>query len=326
MRWLAVLLLVGCAPVRVAFDAPKLYRVGRFEPDGRFVWSATRFSIRFDGSGKVRAVFQQLTNPASVEGPAQPLRMRFVLDGAPKDVFADERGLIEFEANAPPGRHRFTMVRQSEALIGEARLVELELPPGAKLEPWQPQRLFEFVGDSITVGFGDEGKDPCPFSSKTQAITAAWPWLVGEALAADIRVVGWSGRGVIRNWGDREGPTVPDLWAPAEPKPDAVFIALGANDWWSGDPGPKFLPAYLAFVERVQRAYPGVPIVSVTTGPRAQVLRTAAALQLIDVGEVSGGGCVGHPDSQAQRRLADEVIAKFCADAAAGSCREASAP
>lgn len=327
MRWIPCLLVIaGCAPVRVPFDAPELHRVGRFEDDGRFVWSASRLSLRFKGSGKVRAVFRQTTRPVSVEGPGQPLRLRFDLDGAPKELYANDAGELVFESNVPPGVHRLTVVRQSEALVGEAKLVELELPPGAKLEPWQPrQPLFEFIGDSVTVGFGDEGKDPCPFSSKTQAITAAFPWLVGAALKADVRVVGWSGHGVIRNWDDRPEPTVPAQWTPAEPHPKVVFIALGANDWWNGDPGPAFLPAYVAFVERVKLAYPGAIVFSVTTGPRAAVMRQAKELELIELTEIAGGGCVGHPDSQAQRRIADEVIARACAGAAGGFCPSASA-
>lgn len=326
MRWLALgLVLAGCASVPVPFDAEELYRVGRFEPDGRFVWSASRLSLKFKGSGKVRAVFQQTTRPVSAEGPGQPLRLRFDLDGAPEELYANDAGALVFEANVPPGVHRLTVVRQSEALVGEAQFVALELPPGAKLQPWQPQPLFEFIGDSVTVGFGVEGRDPCPFSSRTQAITAAFPWLVGAQLGADVRVVGWSGRGVIRNWADRPEPTVPQQWTPAEPHPKVVFIALGANDWWSGDPGPDFLPAYVAFVDRVKRAYPGAVVFSVTTGPRASVMRQARELELIELSEIAAGGCVGHPDSQAHRRIADEVIARACAGAAAGFCPGASA-
>jgi hypothetical protein len=301
-------LLAACGPLRVPFDA--LHRVGRFEEDGRFQWSASRFSVRFEGSGKVRAQLRQLSRPESPEGPPQPLRMHVDLDGAHSEVFAGELGDIVYEAVVPPGDHRLTLVRQSEALVGEARLEAIELPADAKLKPWKPQPLLEFIGDSVTVGYGVEGVDPCKYSSQTQAITASFPWLVGASLKADVRVVGWSGRGVTRNWGDRPGPTVPELWTPAEPQPDLVFIALGANDHWSGDPGPEYAPAYLRFVERVRAAYPGAQVFTIVSGGRAPLV--PGTIELKSAPADFGHGCVGHPNTRAQRWFADQIIEHVC--------------
>src|SRR5262249_47026088 len=162
-------------------------RVGRFDdsdPKGpRFLWSASRISLRFFGDS-VRLTLKQTTRPASPEGPPQALRVRVELDGTPRDVYADPDGALKFDATLPPGEHRLTLARQSEALIGEAQLVTLELSKGAKVLPWDRRStlLLEFIGDSVTVGFGDEGTDPCPFSSQAEAITTAFPWLVAEAL------------------------------------------------------------------------------------------------------------------------------------------------
>jgi len=301
--------VAACAPVRVPLES--LHRVGRFTEDGRFKWSASRLSVKFRGSGRVHALLRQLDRPSSVEGPPQPLRLQVDLDGTSKQLYADDDGLLDFEQVVPPGTHRLTLIRQSEAMVGEARLEALELPPDAKLERWDtPKLLVEFIGDSLTVGFGVEGTDPCAYSTKTQAVTAAFPWLVGLALKADVRVVGWSGRGVVRNYDDRPEPTVPELWEPAEPKPDVVFVALGANDLWDGKLPERFSDAYRAFVERVRAAYPNAEIVQIATDARAAVLPDALVLRQAPAD--FGHGCVGHPSSRTQQWIADQVTQHAC--------------
>lgn len=333
MRWLlaALISMSACGAVHVSPYATEVYRVGRFDdvdPAGpRFIWSASRFSLRFEGPSIV-ARLHQTTRPSSVEGPPQFLRIRAELDGKAKELYADGRGSIRFEAKGlASGPHTLTLVRQSEALIGEGQLIGFELAFGSRVLAWgaPPALRLEFIGDSITVGFGDEGTDPCHFSSQTQAITTAFPWLVGQALGADLTVVGWSGHGVVRNWGDRREPTVPQVWTAAPEAPDAVFIALGANDFWNGDPGPvPFAPAYAAFAERVQAAYPKATLYAVITPTGSPAHKAAmrtylasARARLVELSEVpdsDGRGCVGHPSALTQQRMADELVARLRAD------------
>lgn len=324
------LLFLACSPVHVSARSPEVFRVGRFDdtdPAGpKFIWSASRFSLRFQGES-VRVRLKQTTRPQSVEAGPQPLRMRVELDGSAREIYADEQNVLSFHAEVPAGLHRLTLVRQSEALIGEGQLLDVELSPGSKVLPWDQQGrpLIEFIGDSVTVGFGNEGVAPCRFSSQAQAITSAYPWMVGEALHADVRVVGWSGHGVTRNWGDRPEPVVPEQWSPAAPAPDFVFVALGANDFWNGDPGPeRFVPAYAAFIGRVRAAYPRAEVYAVITptgtAQRRSVMREylsqsgAPVLEMGEMPESDGRGCIGHPNAKSQRRAADDVIARLCAD------------
>jgi lysophospholipase L1-like esterase len=324
------LLLAACGPVRVAGDDPRVDRFGRFEADGRFVWSATRFSLRFTGRS-VRAQLSQVTRPTSPEGAGQLARFRFELDGDLTDAYADERtNVVTFFRNDLPddGDHHLTVLRQSEALIGETKLDGFELERGAKVLAWdRPARhRIEFIGDSVTVGFGDEGRDPCKFASTNSAITAAFPFTAARALNADFTVLGWSGHGVTRNWGDRPEPVVPAQWTPAPVAPDVVLVALGANDFWNGDPGEeKFVGAYHAFIDRVRGAYPKAEIYSVLTPTGSQARRDAMRkylgevpgaryLELSPVQPEDGKGCIGHPSVKTHQRAADEVIARLRAD------------
>jgi lysophospholipase L1-like esterase len=324
-RALALLLLGGlsCGPVHVSPYAPEVYRVGRFDdqdPVGpRFSGSATRLSLRFVGPS-VKVKLEQLTSPASAEGPPQTVRYRYLLDGQSGDLWGEQT----FEAG--PGEHRLTVVRESEALAGESQFKGFELPRGGRVLAFdrKGKRRIEFIGDSITVGFGNEGTLPCPYSTQTQAVTRAFPWRVGEAFEADVIVLGWSGHGVTRAWGDRPEPTVPEQWAPLPQAPDAVVVALGANDFWNGDPGEAFATAYAAFVDRIRAAYPKAEVYAVVTplssperlsAMRRYLARAKARyLELSPVRPEDGAGCVWHPSAKTHRRMADEIIARLAAD------------
>lgn len=327
---LIVFAISACGPVRVTPDDPAVDRFGRFGADGRFQWSATRLSLRFTGRS-IRAQLSQVTKPESAEGPGQPARFRFELDGDVSDAFADEKtNAVVFERRdlSDDGDHHLTILRQSEALIGETRLDGFELERWARALPWDRpfKHRIEFIGDSVTVGFGDEGTDPCKFTSATQAITTAFPFAAARALDADFTVVGWSGHGVTRNWGDRPEPVVPAQWTPAPVPPDVVLVGLGANDFWNGDPGEeKFVAAYRAFIARVRAAYPKAIIYAVLTSTGSDARRTALRkylgeiegtryLELSPVQPDDGRGCVGHPSAKTHRRAADEVIARLRAD------------
>ena len=88
-RAFVFVLLAGCSTVHVAPAADELFRVGRFSADQRFLWSASRFSLRFESpAGTVRARLRQTTRPPSAEGPPQPLRIRADVDGRAVDVQA----------------------------------------------------------------------------------------------------------------------------------------------------------------------------------------------------------------------------------------------
>jgi lysophospholipase L1-like esterase len=325
----ALCALAACGPVKVAADSPRVDRYGRFEADGRFSWSATRFSLRFTGRS-VRAQLEQLTWPESAEGPGQPARFLVELDGAVSDVYAEpktKQAVFERRELEAGDDHHLTVLRQSEALIGETRLQGFELERGAGVLGWDRpfKHRIEFIGDSVTTGFGDEGHDPCKFSSQNSTIGAAYPFTAAHALDADFTVVGWSGHGVTRNWGDRAEPVVPEQWTPG-PVPDVVLIALGANDFWNGDPGEeKFVAAYRAFVERVRAAYPVAPIYAVLTPTGSDERREAMRKYLGEIPNTrylelskalpeDGRGCVGHPSAKTHQRAASEVVQRLRAD------------
>lgn len=263
--------------------------VGRFDVRGprsaRFAWSGSTFEVRFVGSAVAvrvtaptpppHAVAERSTAYAvSVDGaPAQPL------DVAGTDV----RVVLARDLDA--GRaHTVRVVREAEASAGVHELRGFELPDGGRFLA-VPRRRFalEFVGDSITCGYGVLGKDAhCPFTYATERATAAYGALVGEDLDADVTTLCWSGRGVRRNYDGTTDETMPVLfgralpeppgivpWSFADPPPAAVVVALGTNDFLSPKANAADLPAledaYAAFLGRVREARPRARVVVLTS-------------------------------------------------------------
>ncbi|CAE6953258.1 ce2C [Symbiodinium sp. CCMP2592] len=162
-----------------------------------------------------------------------------------------------------------------------------------ELPPDEVTRQLEFLGDSETSGFGNQGPsqpgEPGLISVLSmhpahQDANQAWPALVAGALKADFHNIAWSGAGVVWNapgcsaevpfkdlylrvLGTKEEPTIKkgDGWSP-----EATVVYLGGNDWWSlssrGD--DALIDGLREFLTRL-RAYrgPEVPICILLPSP-----------------------------------------------------------
>ncbi|MHB1452607.1 MAG: SGNH/GDSL hydrolase family protein [Saccharofermentanales bacterium] len=102
----------------------------------------------------------------------------------------------------------------------------------------QKTRKIEFVGDSITTGYGNLCTSPNdPFWSETQDGTLAYPGIVADELDAKYNVVAAGGNGVYvapklsykylrsSSAGDFQA-----MWDFRQFKPDVIVINLGTND------------------------------------------------------------------------------------------------
>jgi hypothetical protein len=98
-------------------------------------------------------------------------------------------------------------------------------------------------------------------------------------LPAELLVLGWSGKGLVRNYDEKATssakplPTYYELTIPsasaawnftANPV-DAVIVNLGTNDYAIGQevyhpPAEAFINAYVAFVLKIRAKYPGAKV------------------------------------------------------------------
>ena len=188
-----------------------------------------------------------------------------------------------------PGVHTVRLVKRTEfdGAVGIFR--GFSFPQGGRLKtpPARPERRIEFIGDSITAGYGVEGDSPtCPYSAETQNVEQTYAAMLGRTLMAESMFTAVSGLGVIRNYNTPEmisddpmtaryQRAIADdpayLWQFERWKPDLVVINLGTNDY-STTPWPTqaiFVQAYIDLMNDIRREFPLTPIIAVA-GPVLQ--------------------------------------------------------
>ncbi len=151
------------------------------------------------------------------------------------------------------------------------------------------RKKFEFIGNSITCGMGNDLKDiPCGKGSKWfDQHNAYWSYasITARTLGADFMLSSISGAGIYRNW-NSDGPTVPQQYESAYLQidstrrwdfkfytPDIVTVALGTNDLSLGDGSTQRLPfdsdafirEYVNFIGTIYSHYPKAQLVLLTS-------------------------------------------------------------
>lgn len=258
---------VDCA----APGGPRLGFVGA-SVELRFVGSGLTLLLKDFGRGT-----PQTTNYYDVSVDGGPPRL---LEVSP----AQER--YELCAGLPEGEHRVELFKRGEASpggvagAGHAQVLGFVLR-GSRLLPVAPsQRRLEFVGDSITCGYGNELETTTPESEPYTSLRSNGHKAYGAATAAllDARysAVAFSGRGMSRNYGGTPGALVPELystsvpdepaaspWDPDQYRPHAIIVNLGTNDF--STPGvnrAEFVRRYTEFLARLRGYYPEALLVA----------------------------------------------------------------
>jgi lysophospholipase L1-like esterase len=309
-------------------------RVDRSDPAGpRFTWSGSAVLARFTGT----SVGVRLRDNGN--------RFHVILDGMPLTTLATmgSQQLYPLASNLSSGPHELALYRRTEAFVGETQFLGLALDPTGTLLPPPPPatRRIEFVGDSITCGYGIEGANmSCPFTPDTENQFLTAGAIAARTLGAETITVAYSGKGMYRNLMGDMNETVPMLydrvlvdranlrWDFASWIPDAVVINLGTNDFGLGDPGTGFRDAYEAFVRRVRGNYPVAHILC-TFGPMMSAEQVTKARGYIDamiatLGDSRvtyfdyptqdgsrGYGCDWHPSVGTNQQMADLLTAEL---------------
>ena len=150
---------------------------------------------------------------------------------------------------------------------------------------------IEFIGNSITCGFGADTKDiPCgtgDWYDQHNAYLAYGP-LAARQLNAGYTLSSVSGMGIYRNWNDEDtAPVMGEVYATTnldgnkqhlwnfsdKVKPDLVSICLGTNDLSEGDgkkirkpfEAEKFTNKYIDFVNEIFGHYPNTKLALLTS-------------------------------------------------------------
>lgn len=213
-------------------------------------------------------------------------------------IDALEKLELVFES-AVPLRQKISLVKLTESSQSYFAVKSLTTDDGGTLCPAEERpRKIEFVGDSITCGYGVDSADiDEPFCTATEDATKTYAYLTAEALGADCAITAYSSFGVVSGWTDsgekNDFSLVPrlydnaafswntplldgELWDFMRFCPQVVVVNLGTNDISYCKPGcghygergeldlercAEFVQAYRAFLSHIRRRNPAALIV-----------------------------------------------------------------
>jgi len=157
--------------------------------------------------------------------------------------------------DGPMGEHIIRVVKLSETAMSTCGIRSITTDGGVRPTPEKP-RMVEFIGDSITCGYGvDDEVAEHHFVTGTEDVTRAYAYKTAQLLDADYSMVSISGYGIISgytataekpvtaqliptyyeklgfSYGVYDGCTPADVaWDFSLRQPDAIVINLGTND------------------------------------------------------------------------------------------------
>jgi len=311
-------------------DAPavveEIHFIGRFDATHCFAWPGSQIRTRFSGT----------TISADLEDTGGNNYFDVTVDRTTTTVqLASGRHTVELVNGLAAGMHDLALTRRPETFFGTTTFHGFT---GAMLVGTQrPSRLIEFVGDSITCGYGVlGGSATCPFAADTEAETHAWGAFASSALDAVHVSIAYSGGGMYRNNNGSTMNTLPIRYErtfaddPASTwdgsySPDVIVIGLGTNDFAPGDPGSAFVTAYASFIVMLRAKFANASIVLATspmlggaqhTAQRADLdqVVTMVADPKVTIVEIAtqlaadGYGCDYHPNEVTQHKMADALV------------------
>lgn len=350
LRKIAVLAVVGLSiiscvgvdaePKEYEASSPEIRYVGRVHSsdDGvSFDWSGTYLECRFRGEKISVRVSDTKRNYYNV-----------FIDGEQRSVISTSGcdTLITLADSLGDRAHTLRLQKRTEGEQGRTTIHSLVLEQGGELLALEslPSRHIEFVGDSLTAGYGTEGlsKDE-PYLAETQNCNLAHSAIIARYFDADYTLIAHSGRGVARNYGDKnttsevtmaehiermfdEDPASCWDWKASPHTPDIVVIHLGTNDF-STMPYPskeEFTMDYIKILRSLRAGYgEQVPILCVAPYVGSpcfdyikEMVKNQPVANLYFTAVVNGNYCndsselgsSAHPNYIGQRKMAMTLI------------------
>lgn len=300
-------------------------------------WSGCYLTLRFTGESIAMRVSDTGRNyyNVNVDGKISRVISTFGRDS-----------LILLASGLAEGLHTLQLQKRTEGREGRTTIHDFRTK-GGELFPdtVRPMRHIEFIGNSLTCGYGVEGLDRNErFRAETENCDKAYACITARYFDADYTLIAHSGRGVVRNYGDKKpvssAGTMPErmqrlydesdslLWEYAQSPwcPDIVVVNLGTNDFSKGawPSENQFKAGYELLLRTMREHYgPQVPILciapSVRNGLPERYIREIccdvgdARLQVITMppglcNEQKDLGSDSHPNYTGQRKMAMLLI------------------
>ena len=270
-------------------------RLGHVVDDGEQLWllsSAAEIGFRVTGATQVKLVLG--ADDTVLDPAAETVRPRFAvrLDGEKilDRRMAEKEETVTVFAGEAKRDAEVRLIKLSECTQSLMALKRIETD--GSMEPLPEKKLkMEFIGDSITCGYGVEGKSEAEtFTTATENAEKGYASLTARALGADAVMTCFSGHGIVSGYtGDpavrngselvppyyekegRNGFRLANGKLPEEIdrdfsafRPAYIVINLGTNDMsWcgtDGERGAQYAEGYTQFLKTVRKHNPGARI------------------------------------------------------------------
>jgi lysophospholipase L1-like esterase len=267
-----------------------------------------------------------------------------IVDGASigSITMVDNQKVYPVATGLTEGAHTVTLFKRTESWSGTVQFLGFQVPDDAALDtPVVPTRRIEFLGDSITCGYGNEAKSQQEhFTPATENAWLAWGAVASRALDAELSVEAISGIWLQDNGKKKPLPAIWDQtlpfsstakWDFSRWQADVVVVNLGTND--SGAKvidEEKWGKAYREFIASIRKAYPQAHIFltigSMGHGPQGVIpqYNTKLVAALAAEGETkvhavaianqdqrNGIGADWHPSIKTHQLMADQIAAEI---------------
>ena len=173
---------------------------------------------------------------------------------------------------APKGLHHVRFLKQTEPQHSTATLRSIEFyGEFLSTPPAEKELLIEFIGDSITCGYGNlwtpsaahpSGESGTPLYEDG---TRAYSFLTAQKLGADHSIISFSGIGIDKGWSsinmqefytkDSYMRSSTKAYEPEDRTPDIVVINLGTNDAAKGSTEEQMIANVKTLIETVRENY-----------------------------------------------------------------------
>ena len=268
-----------------------------------------------------------------INGERQATRLEFA-DGTDEYTIAED--LAE-------GEYNFKLIKQTQAPHSLSTIMTLTIDGRLLDRPADKELLIEFIGDSITCGYGLVGYPTEGVTNyggaKYMDATLAYAYKTAEALGADHSLVSFSGWAVLPSAPGVVNGCVPAVYGQTsyrrgnmaytpERTADIVVIHLGTNDLYGRKDtyADDFVSASKDFISDVKAIHPDAKIVwvygSMMSGSNLTAFEqkvnkiigdlggASAGLYAVKVPQNASGPNNSHPNVSAQAKSA-EILTEF---------------
>lgn len=273
-------------------DEQNVKLIGRTADNEGIRWlglSATGVEFTFTGT----SVSFTLVGDSMTSNPEKTPRFAVYINGErtiDDVVDAPEKTVEVFKADEA-AETTVKLLKLSEAQESTMGIKSINVTSIGGLTPTPEKELkIEFIGDSITCGYGVDDPDrDHHFKTTTEDATKAYAFKTAMALDADYSLVSFSGNGIIsgytdngkkqtsqlvpdvydklgKSWGNYNGFNIQDIeWDFSKFQPQYVVINLGTNDAsYTGSDKERvieYADGYTEFLKTVREKNPDAHIV-----------------------------------------------------------------